>query len=108
MAHVTNHAARRARERLGISKRRSEKNADRALKMGICHGDTSGSLHRYISALYWKNQTANNVRVYCGAVYIFHNETLITVFPLPQKYRKITEQIRRKLNENSRENQNRR
>lgn len=108
MARVTNHAARRTKERLGISKRLSEKNADKALQMGIRHSDTSGSLHRYITALYWKNQTANNVRIYCDTVYIFHNETLITVFPLPQKYRKTAEQIRRKLNENTGENQNRR
>ena len=88
MAHVTNHAAKRTKERLGISKRISEKNADKALQVGICHSDTSGSLHRYISALYWKHQTANNVRIYCDTVYIFHNDVLITVFPLPQKYRK--------------------
>ena len=55
-----------------------------------------------------KNQTANNVRIYCDNVYIFHNETLITVFPLPQKYRKTAEQIRRKLHENPGENQDRR
>lgn len=95
MARVTDHAARRTKERLGISKRISEKNADKALQMGIRHSDTSGSLHRYITALYWKHQTANNVRIYCENVYIFHNDTLITVFPLPQKYRKTADKLRR-------------
>ena len=75
MAHVTDHAARRTKERLGISKRISEKNADKALQMGIRHSETSGSLHRYITALYWKNQTANNVRIYCENVYTFHDIT---------------------------------
>ena len=95
MAHVTDHAARRTKERLGISKRISEKNADKALRMGIRHSDTSDSLHRYISSLHWKQQTANNVRIYCGNVYIFHDETLITVFPLPQKYRKTADRLRK-------------
>jgi len=98
-ARVTNHAAKRTKERLGIPKRISEKNAEKALQFGIRHSETSGGLHRYISSLYWKQQTANNVRIYCGNVYIFHDETLITVFPLPQKYRKTAEQIRRKLHE---------
>lgn len=95
MAHVTNHAAQRTKERLGISKRIAEKNADKALQMGIKHSDTSGSLHRYIASLYWKQQTANNIRIYCDNVYIFHNDTLITVFPLPQKYRKTASKIRK-------------
>lgn len=95
MARVTNHAAKRTKERLGIPKRISEKNADQALKLGIKHSDTSGSLRRYITSLYWKQQTANNIRIYCENVYIFHNDTLITVFPLPQKYRKTVDRLRK-------------
>lgn len=96
MANVTKHAEKRMKERLGISKRTTEKNAEKALELGIKHSETSGSLHRYITSLYWKNQTANNARIYCNSVYIFHNETLITVFPLPQKYRRTVENIRKK------------
>ena len=96
MARITRHATQRMRQRLGISKRTTEKNAEKALAHGIKHSDTRGSLHRYISSLYWKEQTANNARIYNNSVYIFHNNTLITVFPLPQKYRKTAEHIRRK------------
>ena len=104
MTRVTRHAAKRMKERLDISKRTIDKNAERALQLGVKHSDTSGSLHRYITSLYWKDQTANNARIYCGNVYIFHNETLITVFPLPQRYRKTVERIRSKNNDNSKEN----
>lgn len=93
MTRVTNHAARRTKERLGLPKKLSHKNAANALRYGIRHSDTSGSLNRYISALYWKHETANNVRIYCNNVYIFHGETLITIFPLPQKYRKTAARI---------------
>lgn len=89
------------RERLGIPKRITDKNAEKALRFGVKHSDTSGSLHRYITSLYWKEQTANNTRIYGDYVYIFHNETLITVFPLPHKYRKTVERIRSKNNGNS-------
>lgn len=70
MTRVTNHAARRTKERLGLPKKLSHKNAENALRYGIRHSDTSGSLNRYISALYWKHETANNVRIYCNNVYI--------------------------------------
>ena len=99
MTRVTNHAARRTKERLGLPKKLSHKNAENALRYGIRHSDTSGSLNRYISALYWKHETANNVRIYCNNVYIFHGETLITIFPLPQKYRKTAARINRKTTE---------
>lgn len=89
----------RTKKRLGLSKKGAKKNAEKALRCGIRHCDTSGSLNRYISALYWRHQTANNVRIYCDSVYIFHDETLITVFSLPQRYRKTAEQIRRKQHE---------
>lgn len=92
---ITNHAAQRTKERLGISKRISKKNADKALQLGIRHSDTSGSLHRYIDSLYLKQQIANNIRIYCNNVYIFHDDTLITVFPLPQKYRKTADKLRK-------------
>ena len=99
MTRVTNHAARRTKERLGLPKKLSHKNAENALRYGIRHSDTSGSLNRYISALYWKHETANNIRIYCNNVYIFHGETLITIFPLPQKYRKTAARINRKTTE---------
>jgi len=96
MAEITRHAAKRIRERQGIPKRASQKTADKALAEGLTYEDTSGSLRRFISALYLKRGTANNIRIYCDQVYIFHDETLITVFPLPQKYRRTVREIRRK------------
>lgn len=96
MCYVTNHAAQRTKERVGLPKRSAEKNAQKALANGIRHCETRGSLHRYITSLYWKQQTANNIRIYCNNVYIFNNEVLITVFPLPQKYRSTVQKIKGK------------
>lgn len=44
MAHVTSHAAKRTKERLGLPKRVSAKNAEKALQFGIRHSETSGGL----------------------------------------------------------------
>ena len=98
MVNVTNHATKRTKERLGLSKKLTTKNAERALVEGLHHRDTGGSLYRYIESLYWKNRTANNVRIYCNYVYIFHDSLLITVYPLPQRYRKTVDKLRRKEN----------
>ena len=87
MAQITKHAKQRAKERLGLSKKSALKNTKNALRWGIKHKETCGSLHRYIEALYWKYQTANNIRIYHDAVYIFHDGTLITVYTLPERYR---------------------
>ena len=97
MVYVTDHAAKRSKERLGLPKGVTSKNAERALHRGIKHGDTSGSLRRYLDGLYLKRETANNIRIYCNNVYIFHNEMLITVFPLPQEFRKTVEKLRKEL-----------
>lgn len=96
MAVVTRHATKRAKKRLGIPKRCSEKNAEKALQYGIRHSETTGGLNRYITSLYLRHGTANNIRIYCGNVYIFQNERLITLFPLPQKYRKTADNLKQK------------
>lgn len=95
MVYVTDHAVKRAKERLGLPKGVTSKNAERALYNGIRHGETSGSLRRYLDGLYLKRETANNIRIYCNNVYIFHNEMLITVFPLPQEFRKTVEKLKK-------------
>lgn len=95
MIYVTDHAAKRAKQRLGLPKRVVCKNAERALHKGIKHENTRGALRRYLDGLYLKRETANNIRIYCNSVYIFHNEMLITIFPLPQEFRKTAEKLKR-------------
>lgn len=84
---MTQHAVKRTKERAGIPKSAATRNAEKALQFGIQHNETSGSLNRYLTGLYFKHKTANNVRIYCNNVYIFNGAKLITMFQLPQKYR---------------------
>lgn len=94
--YVTNHAKDRTRQRVGLPKRAGEKNAERAFNEGIRHSETSGSLRRFIDGLYLKKGKANNIRIYCGNVYLFANQDLITVISLPPKYRKTADDIWKK------------
>lgn len=93
---VTKHATKRVRQRNGLSKKSVVSDAQRALEKGIQHKDTSGSLNRYITQLYFKDNTADNIRIYNNSVYIFKGKKLITVFPLPQKYRNTVKNIKTK------------
>ena len=96
---VTRHAAKRTRSRLGLPKRSVTKNAENALRYGLTHKETAGNLNRYITSLYLKHRTANNIRIYCDTVYIFHGERLITLFPLPTKYKNTAARIKDKRKE---------
>ena len=86
MANITRHAKKRFKQRLGVHKGDANKNAKKALKYGIRHCDTEGSLNRYMTALFFRNRTANNIRIWNGSVYLFSGEKLITVFHVPKKY----------------------
>lgn len=96
---ITDHGEKRFKERTGLPKRLVTKKAREALRYGIKRNDTSGSLRRYFEYLYRKEMNADNVRIYLNYVYIFHQEYLITVFQLPQAYRKTAEKIQRQKKE---------
>lgn len=94
--YITDHSERRFKERTGLPKRLVTAKAQDALERGITHADTTGQLRRYIDKLYLSQKTANNVRIYCGSVYIFHYDTLITVLSLPPNLRKSAEKAQQK------------
>jgi len=86
MASVTIHACKRFKQRLGVHKTDVNKNAERAFRDGLKHCEVRGDVSRFMAALYFRNQMCNNIRLYKGNVYIFAGQTLVTVFPIPQRY----------------------
>lgn len=82
---VTYHAKDRMRERVGI--KNAERMAEKVLECGVQHKDTTGQLNKWITKLYFVNRTANNVRLYGEFAYLFHNEVLVTVLPIPRNLR---------------------
>ena len=81
---VTIHGENRIVERVGGKKKNAEKIAEKAFRLGMAHSETKGRLNKYLTKLYFQNTSNNgNMRVYNRKVYIFKNEALITVLPLP-------------------------
>lgn len=86
MADITKHARRRTKEKVGISKKLAEKNADKALQFGLTHAETRAGLKRFCDALYLAEHKPNNLRIYHGHAYLFRGQTLITIIPVPHKF----------------------
>ena len=97
--NMSNHATDRMNERCGLNKKSAERLSKLALENGISHSDTSGSLNRYLTKLFFYNKTANNIRIYGEYVYIFCDDILITVMPLDNKYKKVVRSINTKKGE---------
>lgn len=55
---MTNHSVKRTKERIGLSKKIADKNAQRALEYGITHSEAKGGLCRYLDKLYLSNGNA--------------------------------------------------
>lgn len=84
---VSRHGEYRTRKRVGVPKSAVKRLAAKAMAEGITRHDTHGPLRRYLDALYYYNESANNIRIWGEKVWIFSDHTLITVLDLPQKYK---------------------
>jgi len=77
---------------------------DAAFNKGLTHAQAIGRLSKYFDKLYLEHETANNVRIYANYVWIFANETLVTVFPIPNRLKQNALNIQKKVAEgNNRE-----
>ena len=81
---LTNHGAKRLRERLGIPKRACQRAAQKAYDEGITFKNTAGEAHRFFDKIYHKNDSVNNTKVYGQFAYLFSNNVLITVLNIPK------------------------
>lgn len=90
---VSKHSIERTKDRVGLSKKISQKNAEKALEHGLTHKELSGSIKRYVDRLYLSHGVGNNIRIYNRYVYIFQGKVLITILNLPTKYHKTADAI---------------
>lgn len=85
---VSNHAKERLKERNGFNKKSCSRMAERAFKDGITHSQTKGNLNKWITSLYFKEERANNIRLYGDKAYIFCGDVLVTVVQIPNNLMK--------------------
>lgn len=91
----TGHAAERLKERLGATKDSAHRIAQNALDRGMWHSEARGGFKRYLDSLYLSHRVAANMRIYRDAVFLFDAACrLITVVPLPRKYRDLAKRAR--------------
>jgi predicted HAD superfamily Cof-like phosphohydrolase len=83
-AIITKHAYQRAKERLSLGRPSIEKLANTALSKGVKHKDMKGKLKKYADKLWFMYNNANNLRVYGQNVFIFNENTLITIYHIPR------------------------
>ena len=60
------------------------KMAEKALNEGYKHSDTKGTVHRYLTKLWFDHENATNMRIYGEDIYFFRGSTLITLYRMPQ------------------------
>jgi hypothetical protein len=86
--HITDHADTRIKERLGLPKSARQKAAEKAYAEGKQHSETKGKLHRYLDGLWLQKGNANKMRLYSNHVWMFNDNTLITVWEIPKNLQK--------------------
>lgn len=69
--NVTRHGEKRIRKRLGLKKKSADRIAEKVLERGVTHAEAKGSLGNYMDSLFLSHGTANNMRIYNRAVYVF-------------------------------------
>lgn len=98
---VSAHAKKRIKERCGIGKSASDRQAALALERGIPHSQTKGQLHKWVSGLFLKSHDIHNkhitdIRLYNNKAFLFSVDgKLVTVLNIPgslQKYVKKSEE----------------
>lgn len=86
MSNITKHAEKRIRKRLGINKRSAEANYASALKHGKRAKDFKGAFRKYLD--FWQKDYFSTAIVYDYAIYFVKHGDLVTVWPVPAKFRK--------------------
>ena len=85
---VSEHAKERLKERCGFNKKAIERMSQKAFEEGIPHSKTKGRLNKWVTSLYFRNQNANNIRLYGDKAYIFCGTVLVTVIQIPSSLMK--------------------
>lgn len=95
--YTSDHARDRIQERYGINKASCDRIAKIAFENGLTHAEATGQLKAYITKVFNRNESANNIRIYAEKIWIFANLELVTVFPIPNNLKsQAIEQLKRK------------
>lgn len=98
MPKLTKHSISRLEQRCGVSKKNAPTVARRAFRTGITHTETHGNLHRFLDSIYLSQKKGTNMRIYGNAVFVFKEDTLITVINIPKNLMEDVNKIKEERN----------
>lgn len=55
--------------------------------------ETKGNLNKWVTSVYFLNESANNIRVYGNTLFIFDGNKLVTVYYIPRNLTKNLENM---------------
>lgn len=93
---ITKHAKDRMKQRCGLNEKSSERIARVAYENGLHHSDLTGNLKKWVDGLYFKDRSANQIRLFGDKAYIFHDTKLITVLQIPHNLVKEADKLRKR------------
>lgn len=102
---ITRHAYHRAKQRLGLKPHSLDRMIDRIYFYGMSITDTRGAVYHYLVELTERggSQSVNQLRIYGDNLYLFADQTLITLYQLPTellpKVARIRERFRQRLDQ---------
>ena len=85
MIHITDHAKKRLKQRLGLPKSAWQRHAQRAFERGLTVWDAKGNAKNYLENLFLLHNSANQICLYGAFAYVFNDGSLITVLHAPKK-----------------------
>lgn len=95
---LTAHAQQRLKERCGLQKKSKERIAAKVFKKGLSIEETNGSIRKWMTTVFYNNTNINNIRLYGDKIYLFADQTLITVLFVPKHLRTRVSQLSQKKN----------
>lgn len=83
MAYVTEHAAKRMKERMGLSKKSLERIANKAYEKGLTMNEVKGEVLSYMINVRSKSAPGTKIKLYADKTWIFTNGNLVTIYNTP-------------------------
>jgi len=82
--NITDHAYKRAKERLGLSKVAFDRICAKTIKTGITHEKTKGRLYKWLTSVAMSKKFKPSLYLYSDFTLICLAETIITVLKTPR------------------------
>jgi hypothetical protein len=98
---LTTHACERARQRYRWNPETLNRMALKAFKQGLKRKNTKGYLKDYLDESWERHQKVSHFRLYGEIIFVFSENNLITLWPLPSQLRSLARAVRAKQQQHS-------